>query len=535
MSTWNLFRKYFSDQQGLLIWYVSLAVIHGFMLLPVPLLLRFVIDHVASAQWNLIGGALGILLFISVTDIILSTVSRFGIVRVIKNDIRVLQEKAVETIVRSPHRYSWIDYEGDLQDIIVHDTYRLDVAVTVGLGQVLPAAISTVVLLGVLFFLSPVLFLVSCGIFPACVFVLLYSRKRIQQLLEKFRQGTVAFEKRVGFLLKAWDLVKVQTAEQVEIEAHHNIIQDISTVGEKLARQQILLQASQEGMGLVFGVLLLGVGFFFSSLGWLSISQVISFFVGFSLVRMQLAVIFTGWPHVITLASALLRIEQVMTISSDTPYIGKEHHVLRGRISLDTISISVAEKQILENVSATFQPGILSVIEGGNGAGKTTLLLTLLGLLVPDTGEVLIDGKSLKTIDVIEYRRQVAIVSQEALFLDANAGENERYGLEHEPVSSLLYGDDFFVDSERNALSLSGGEKQRLMISRALQRNPKILLLDEITNHLDSTYREKLFHQLREVLPFTAIICVTHDQQLIAMADERYRLVNKHLIRVQTS
>lgn len=529
MSTFRILLRYFSAQKALLTWYVLLAVIHGFMMLPIPLILRFIIDHVSAAQWGSIVIALGLLLLVSVADIALAATSRFGIVRVVKKGIQALQQELLRLIITSPHKAAWAEYEDGLKDVIVNDTFRLDLAVTIGLSQVLPALISIIVLLVVLFILSPVLFLISCGFFPACIVILFYSRKKVAGLQDRFRRAMLLFEERVGFTIRAWELVKMQTAEHQEIAAHDEIGMEVRQSGDQLARQQTILQLSQEGMGLVFGVMLLGVGFFLSSFGMLTISQVISFFVGFSLLRSQLVIVFTGWPHVVMLHDALLRTEQVLTISQETPYSGTSSHEITGEISLRNVALSVGGAAILRDATAVFKAGTLSVIEGKNGAGKTTLLLALLGLLVPDKGNIMVDGMQLEVLDIAEYRKHVAVVSQEAIFLNASVEENERYGLD-DMYTAGVSNTDFFTDGPRNISSLSGGEKQRLMISRALKRRPKILFLDEVTNHLDAAYRKALYSQLRALLPTTTIICITHDPDLIAIADARYRIVDSHVV-----
>ncbi|MCE9642888.1 MAG: ABC transporter ATP-binding protein/permease [Candidatus Andersenbacteria bacterium] len=529
MNTVKTLSRYFSVQKARLAWYVLLAVIHGFMVLPIPLILRFIIDRVPNSRWDSIASALVALLLVSSVDIALSAMSRFGIVKVVKEGVQKVQHDAVRTIVKSHHRSAWAQYAEGLKDVIVNDTYRLDLALTIGLSQVLPAIISMVVLLGALFVLSPVLFLISCGVLPLGLIALVYSRNKVSTLQERFRRAMVSFEERVGFTIRAWELVKMQTAERAEDSAYEDLVGNVRQSGGKLAYQQTILQLFQEGVGAVFGIVLLGFGFFLSSRGELSISQVVSFFVGFSLLRAQIATLFMGWPHVVMLHDALSRIEQVLAISQETPYSGTVHHEVKGEISLRNISLSVGGDTILRNANAVFKAGELSVVEGKNGAGKTTLLFAILGLLVPDAGDIFIDGASLRTIDISSYRRQIGVVSQEAIFLNASVKENEQYGLGGGQVS-VLGRSDFFIDGTRDTASLSGGEKQRLMISRALERRPKILFLDEATNHLDEEYRNVLFARLKSLLPTTTIICITHDQSLIAIADARYEISDGRII-----
>lgn len=526
MSVTQMLNIYFKHQQRPLTLYVGLAVVHGFLLIPLPLLLKYVIDQLHGGALRGILIALALLLGISGLDIVLTAISRIGIVATVKEGIESLRIRLIEKVIESNHREDWQEYEKEIKDIIVHDTERLDIAVTVGLGQALPAAISAIALLGVLFFVSPILWSISFGILPFCVIALIYTKKIVYELLSKFQDEMNRFEGRVGFLVHVWELMKIQVAESVERTTHKEFVSSLRTTSNALARQHIMLQVLQDGMGLLFGVVLLGVGFLLSSLGWMTISQVIAFFVGFSLVRMQIAMIFTTWPQVITLQYVLNRIHQLLTIASTTPYSGTTPHRISGELRMQCISFSREGIDILKNIDATFLAGTMTVITGGNGEGKTTMLLILLGLLVPDSGSVSVDGVSFSEIDMREYRKQIGVVSQEGMFMNATVKENEEYGEWAERESASFEWNGFIIDPHRDVASLSGGEKQRFMIMRALRRKPKILLLDEPTNHLDATYRKVFLGEIKKLLPSTTIICITHDPQLIEIADATYRLAN---------
>lgn len=531
-ETARLFAHYFSKQKKSLITNSCLGVIHGLLLIPVPLLLRYLIDQSEHGDWKQLSAILSLLLLISILSMWLMTVSRLGIVKSVKHTIQELRGQLATKVIEIPHRSQWSEYKDQLKDIIVDDTERLDLATTIGFGQILPALISTLLLTIMLLVLSPALFIIVFCIFPVCTIVLYRARMKQTVLQEKFRDSFSAIEKKVAFIVDSWDLVKAQTAEEVEKGRQAKAFSKINYVSWLLAKQHIYLQAVQESMGVLFGVLLLAVGFYLIFLNILSLGQVIAFFAGFSLLRMQLASIFNGWPQIINFASSLGHIDRILSMKHDTPYFGTDTPRIRGEISLQGIVTTVAGKKVLDSVSAVFEANRMTCITGRNGEGKTTLLLTMLGLIAPDAGEVYVDGTSLKAIDIRKFREQLAVVFQHPFFMDDTVEENIHYGLpiqDSEPVMDLP---EFMLANDRLTFSLSGGERQKVMIGRALKRSPKILFLDEPTNHLDSDSVERLLKHLATIRHQVTIICITHEPALIAMADAHYHLSNARLEKV---
>jgi tungstate transport system ATP-binding protein len=150
---------------------------------------------------------------------------------------------------------------------------------------------------------------------------------------------------------------------------------------------------------------------------------------------------------------------------------------------------------VLEIEQLEVQTGEVLAIVGPNGAGKSTLFLALARLLKTQGGEIFFDGRSLGELNLLSYRRKIALVLQEALLLDASVKENVALGLKfrglptHEieqRVSLWLKRLNIAHLEERPARRLSGGEAQRVSLARAFVLQPELLLLDEPFTSLDS-------------------------------------------------
>ncbi len=520
----RLFHRIFSAYKIPLAAYGVLGVLHGLLLIPIPLLLKYLIDQSSAGAFQGMAPIVGIMLGACLMSIALLIVGRIGLVKTVKKRVEELRIDLARQIIHTPHRGQWKEYEGQLKSIVVDDTERLDMAITIGFGQVLPACISAIIMSIVLLSISPLLFVIACAMIPPIFLTLIRFKHKLQDAHQAFRDSFSSMEHSVQFLIHAWELIKTHTAERIETEKQKRTFAHARQSSQKLATLHIALQALQESIGLIFGILLLAIGFYFVSMGKLAAGEVVSFFAGFSLLRVQLSNIFNGWPHIVTLTQSLQHINQLLAIRLATPYQGTKKHALQGEISLQNISVTASGTHILRNVSVTFRPHSFSVITGKNGDGKTTLLLVLLGLVSPNGGRILIDQEDLTTLDIHHYRKQLAVVSQHPLFLNATAQENKGYGLDDGAAAHDLIGEEFHIEENRHVDSLSGGEKQKLMIERALMRNPKVLLLDEPTNHLDAQSFERLLDFVKTASRTRTIICISHEPRIIAQADYHVHL-----------
>jgi ATP-binding cassette subfamily C protein len=162
-----------------------------------------------------------------------------------------------------------------------------------------------------------------------------------------------------------------------------------------------------------------------------------------------------------------------------------------------------------------------TAIVGPTGSGKTTLLDLLSGLTPPDSGTIEVDGQPLATRT--GWRRQLAYIPQETAILDGTVRENLTWGTSNADearmmaalgpaaadfVRALPQGLDTWV-GERG-VRLSGGEKQRLALARALLRNPGILILDEATSALDREHQQTIIEALKRLHGQMTVLIVTH-------------------------
>lgn len=206
-------------------------------------------------------------------------------------------------------------------------------------------------------------------------------------------------------------------------------------------------------------------------------------------------------------------------------------------IEVQDLSWSADGKRIISDVSFSVAPGETLAVVGPNGAGKSTLLRCLYRYLKPGTGSIRIDGTEIWSLPARDCARKLATVLQEqpADFgltvrdIVALGRTPYRKGLsaigarDRRMMQSAIARMELTELTGRHLASLSGGEKQRVMIARALAQGPDVIILDEPTNHLDIRHQLELLTLMRGLGP--TVIASLHDLNLASLFADRVLLL----------
>jgi iron complex transport system ATP-binding protein len=221
------------------------------------------------------------------------------------------------------------------------------------------------------------------------------------------------------------------------------------------------------------------------------------------------------------------------------------------RLSLKNITLGYDSRMVLSGIDLEVIPGEVLGVVGPNGCGKSTLIKGITSVLPLSGGEILLDGKSLLKLSQNEIARCIAVVPQSASLPEAFTafeivlmGRTPHMGfLEYEKkkdidiaINSMKLTDTLHL-SDRRAGELSGGEKQRLTIARALTQQPQIILLDEPTSHLDINYQVETLELISDLCKKEglAVLAALHDLNLAAQYCDRIVMLNNGSIYVEGS
>lgn len=212
-------------------------------------------------------------------------------------------------------------------------------------------------------------------------------------------------------------------------------------------------------------------------------------------------------------------------------------------IELKHIRKAFGEKVVLEDVSVVMQPGKTNLIIGTSGSGKTVMMKCMIGLIEPDAGEVMYEGKNILTMeekDLKEIRMQIGMLFQgSALFDSMKVEENVRFPLDmfthmsrnekRQRVNEVLARVNLEGANKKFPAEISGGMKKRVALARALVLNPKYLFCDEPNSGLDpqtSLVIDKLIKELTIEYNMTTIIN-THDMNTVMESGDHIVYMHK--------
>ncbi len=207
---------------------------------------------------------------------------------------------------------------------------------------------------------------------------------------------------------------------------------------------------------------------------------------------------------------------------------------VKGKVSFEDVSFTYNSlSPAVEGVSFTAEPGQLVAFVGASGSGKSTLINLILRFYDVSGGRITVDGEDIRDVTIDSLRRNIGIAQQDVFLFAASVKDNIAYGVPgagmdqiveaakaaqiHDFVQQLPNGYDTMVGERGH--TLSGGEKQRITIARALLRDPRILILDEITSSVDSETERRIRLAINRLIKGRTTFIVSHRLPIITNAD----------------
>ena len=232
-------------------------------------------------------------------------------------------------------------------------------------------------------------------------------------------------------------------------------------------------------------------------------------------------------------AASAKRIQEVLREEPDIK--DKENPietVTDGSIEFKNVSFSYAEgKNILKNISFKIESGEMVGIMGATGSAKSSLVQLIPRLYDADSGEVLVSGNNVKDYSLVSLRDSVSMVLQKNVLFSGTIADNLRWGNENASDEEIrnackiadadsfieAFPDGYQTDLGQGGVNVSGGQKQRLCIARAILKNPKILILDDSTSAVDTATDSRIREGLRKEIPDTTKIIIA--QRISSVSD----------------
>ena len=208
-------------------------------------------------------------------------------------------------------------------------------------------------------------------------------------------------------------------------------------------------------------------------------------------------------------------------------------------------SYNTNDLEVLKNINIMIPKGSIIGISGNSGSGKSTLLDLLIGLIIPDKGEILIDSRPVKD-NIKSWQKKIGYVSQDIFLINESFSKNISYEIEEDKINyekikkiiKILGLDDFINNLPENlkshvgerGIKMSGGQLKRIGIARALYKTPEMLILDETFSSLDIETEKNIMSEIKSFDKNLSIVIVSHRQSTLELCDKVYKLENGEIV-----
>lgn len=437
-----------------------------------------------------------------------------------------------ELLDKDPATYSR-SVLSDVEAVIVHYFYPI--------SQILSRGIIVLVIVALISYSDPKMAVIVITVFGGLYFFIFSLCRRRLQELGRVRDRTV--QSRFIFAAEIFSATKEIKVLSPDLHVIRQYIDDTKSYS-RMMEQSTFFQAMPrpviETAGLS-GALLIVIVFVLRGVPFHDVlPSLVLFAVGGYRLLPSLQTLYSSLSMVRVFHPLFLRMSSELrrAVVQRTP-IANDMEIERAPLA-DIIFQAVSYRYprgdvpAVHNFSATFPVSKLTAVIGPSGAGKSTILDLLLGLLLPDSGTILIDGRPLDDAWVATWRNRLGYVPQQSIVLNASIAQNIAFSgtldidLDRVVRAARLARLDAYIKAlpegyvtrlGEGGQRLSGGQRQRLVIARALYRDPEILVMDEPTSALDQETQDAFMDSIDQLRRDKTVIVISHSPQVARIAD----------------
>jgi subfamily B ATP-binding cassette protein MsbA len=426
-------------------------------------------------------------------------------------------------------------HSGTLLSQITNDTEKIRFALKRGVMDLGRNLFLLLVYLGLALWASWRLFLVSVVIIPFIIFVMHFIGKKVRGHFTHLRKQRAFLNALASEMLYGIRIIKLFGMEKYEIEKFKKESNKYRKNYVKSHLINSLLPVSAEFLGSIFAGIILVFGGFLIVEGFITPDKFLMFLGCAVLLQQparQINLAYGDLQHGLTSIESALEIIEATETIKDTGML--DFSAFKSSIKFSDVSFSYDSKNYaLNNINLEIRKGETLALVGPSGSGKTTLVQLIPRFFDSFEGRVDIDGKDIREYTLSSLRSQIGMVPQEVLLFNDSIRNNIKYGridasereLQEVIKKSHL---EYLIESMPEGLDtnigekgrrISGGEKQRIAIARALLKDSPILILDEATSSLDAESEKLLQDAMQELLYGRTAVIIAHRLSTVINAD----------------
>jgi ATP-binding cassette subfamily B protein len=513
--------------------------------LPRPLssLLKPILFRIAAGQGRgTVGPTVGLIVLIALVQAVARTASRsliFNVGRDVEYDLR---NDLFAHLERLPVAFYQEWRTGDLMSRLVNDVGAVRMLLGPGILNLINTPVYYAYGLAIMLSLDPSLTVAALAVYPlALVFVKRTSRLLMERTV-RVQEGLGELSSRVQQNLSGMHVVKAYACEDHELAAFAALNERFQEANLRLARVRGIIGPVMNAVGGVGALVVLWLGGWHVISGQLSVGDLVAFTGYLGLLAWPTMAL--GWMlsviqrgrAALTRLNALFAVEPAIV----SPPGAAAPKAVRGEIALRGVTFRYPGQanDALAGVDLTIPAGRTVALVGRTGSGKSTLVQLLPRLFDVEQGQVLLDGRDVRTLPLAWLRRTIGLVPQDPFLFSRTIGENvafardgtgngtghpgdigwavEAAGLGHD-LADMPRGLDTVV-GERG-ITLSGGQKQRVTLARVLAAEPRVLLLDDALSSVDAATERDILERLRSFVRDRTTVLVAHRLTTVQEAD----------------
>ena len=368
---------------------------------------------------------------------------------------------------------------------------------------------------------------------PICIVPLILLGRKIRKIYRKSYEGIADVFSRMHEVFTGIIAVKSYHTEEREIERFKGANKRYFRTVVRAIRAQLLMSPLMETVAVTCTLVFL-VYSYSQEISLAELAQMLApCLIAYRPIK-DLAKVATYIQRSMAAADRYFQIIDMDTSIKELPN-PEPLKTFNDRITFRNVGFSYGERTVLDGINFEIPKGSVVAVVGATGSGKTTIANLIARLYDCTSGEILIDGKNVKNVSIADLRSIIGIVSQEAILFNDTIADNIAYGMPDATRDEIIHAakqanaHEFIVDGRHpegyetlageKGFRLSGGEKQRISIARAILRNPPILILDEATSALDTVTERLVQDALNNVMTDRTVFAIAHRLSTIRHAD----------------
>ncbi len=451
---------------------------------------------------------------------------------------RDLRNNLYNKVLRLPMSWFTESRKGDVISRMTNDLMEVEFSVIGTIEILFKSPISILVSLGTLFYLSWELTFFSMLFLPVSGYLISRIAKSLKHAAKRGKEelgGLISImEETLGGMM----VIKAFHAES-KFEQKFSASNDrFFELMRRLYKREYLSSPVSEtvSLGVMATLLWFGGRIVLEGSSGLTGDWFIGYLVVFSQIIPPARSISDGWFRIQKGSASLERLEEILSAEEMTDSGTNLAEPLKHAIRFDNVHFSYGEQVVLNGINLTIAKGETVALVGPSGSGKTTLVHLLARFYDATKGQITWDDRPLESFELVSFRSQMGMVTQEARLFNASVTENVTLGAangavhelqELEQVANAANALEFIQQMEEGWESsvgdggnkLSGGQRQRLSIARALHKDPPVLLLDEATSALDTESEHAVQQAINRLMEGRTTLVVAHRLSTIRHAD----------------